>query len=432
MGDRVTPPPPDAPGTPGTATGAATATATGTATATATATATEATASAGASAAVAPAGFRPPPYPYERLGSIRATAAALPGGMVDLSVGSPCDPPSPAVLAALASPDERGATRGYPSSAGFPAARQAAADWMARRLGASVDPSSVALCIGTKEFVGNLPGWLHLRDPSRDTVLYPELSYPTYEMGALLAGLRAVRVPVDDEFRLRLSPDAISEEDAARALVLWVNSPGNPAGQLDDLAAAADWGRQRGILVASDECYAEFTWKGSPRTVLGHGGGANGVDGVLAVHSLSKRSNLAGLRFGWYTGDPEIVTFLRDVRQHGGFMVPGAVQLAGVAALADQGHADIQRRRYSERLGRLQEILAAVGVKAPLPEGGIYLWADAADGDAWALAARLAAETGLVVSPGEFYGPAGAGYVRVAAVAPTDRIELVASRVGLA
>ncbi|HXW78676.1 MAG TPA: pyridoxal phosphate-dependent aminotransferase, partial [Acidimicrobiales bacterium] len=381
---------------------------------------------------VAPAGFRPPPYPYERLGPIRSKAAALTGGMVDLSVGSPCDRPSPAVLAALASPDERGATRGYPSSAGSPTARQAAADWMARRLGATVDPSLVALCIGTKEFVGGLPGWLHLRDPSRDTVLYPELSYPTYEMGALLAGLRAVRVPVDDEFRLRLSPDAVSEEDAARALVLWVNSPGNPAGQLDDLAAAADWGQQRGILVASDECYAELTWKGPPQTVIGHGGGPSGTEGVLAVHSLSKRSNLAGLRFGWYTGDPEIVRFLRDVRQHGGFMVPGAVQLAGVAALADQRHADIQRERYSERLARLQQILAAVGVEAPLPEGGIYLWAPAPDGDAWALTARLAAEAGLVVSPGEFYGPAGSGYIRVAAVAPMDRIELVASRVGLA
>jgi succinyldiaminopimelate transaminase len=385
----------------------------------------------GAGTAVVPAGFRPPPYPYERLGPIRAKAAALPGGMVDLSVGSPCDPPSPAVLAALASPDDSGATRGYPSSAGSPAARQAAADWMARRFGVSIDPALVALCIGTKEFVGGLPGWLHLRDPSRDTVLYPELSYPTYEMGALLAGLRAVRVPVDDEFRLRLSPDAVSEADAARALVLWVNSPGNPAGQLDDLAAAAEWGRRRGVLVASDECYAELTWKGPPRTVVGHGGGPTSMDGVLAVHSLSKRSNLAGLRFGWYTGDPEVVRFLRDVRQHGGFMVRGAVQLAGATALADQDHADAQRQRYSERLGRLQEILAAVGVEAPMPEGGIYLWAPAPDGDAWALSARLAAEAGLVVSPGEFYGPGGAGYVRVAAVAPMDRIELVASRAGV-
>jgi aspartate/methionine/tyrosine aminotransferase len=154
------------------------------------------------------------------------------------------------------------------------------------------------------------------------------------------------------------------------------------------------------------------------------------MDGALAVHSLSKRSNLAGLRFGWYTGDAEVVGFVRDVRQHAGFMVPGPAQLAGTAALADQAHADAQRQRYHERLVRLREVLAAVGVEAAMPEGGIYLWAPAPDGDAWALAARLAAEAGLVVSPGEFYGPAGAGHIRVAAVAPMERIELVASRLG--
>jgi len=350
--------------------------------------------------------------------------------MVDLSVGSPCDPPSPAVLTALASADEGGATRGYPSSAGSSVARTAAADWMQRRLGVGVGPGGLALCIGTKELVAGLPAWLHLRDPSRDTVLYPALSYPTYEMGALLGGLRAVPVPVDEHFRLRLTPDAVSDADAERALVLWVNSPGNPAGALDDLAGAAAWGRERGALVASDECYAELTWHGPPRTILGHGGGADGLDGVLAVHSLSKRSNLAGLRFGWYAGDPSVVRFLREVRQHAGFMVPGAAQRAGAAALADQAHADAQRETYRGRLARLSQIMAAAGVDAPLPEGGIYLWAPAPDGDAWALTARLAQQGGVIVSPGEFYGAAGARYVRVAAVAPMERLELVARRLG--
>jgi aspartate/methionine/tyrosine aminotransferase len=293
-----------------------------------------------------------------------------------------------------------------------------------------VGPGGLALCIGTKELVAGLPAWLHLRDPSRDTVLYPALSYPTYEMGALLGGLRAVPVPVDEHFRLRLTPDAVSDADAERALVLWVNSPGNPAGALDDLAGAAAWGRQRGVLVASDECYAELTWHGPPRTILGHGGGADGLDGVLAVHSLSKRSNLAGLRFGWYAGDPAVVRFLREVRQHAGFMVPGAAQRAGAAALADQAHADAQRETYRWRLARLRQIMAAAGVDAPMPEGGIYLWAPVPDGDAWGLTARLAQQGGVIVSPGEFYGAAGAGYVRVAAVAPNERLELVARRLG--
>jgi succinyldiaminopimelate transaminase len=372
-------------------------------------------------------GFQPPTYPYDRLTSLRASAAALPGGAVDLSMGSPCDPPSAAVLAALAAGDEGWATRGYPSSAGSAAARRAAAGWISRRFGLDLGPELVALCIGTKEFVAGLPGWLHLRDPSRDTVLYPALAYPTYEMGALLAGLRAVPVRVDQHFRLDLG--SIEEADARRALVLWANSPGNPAGQLEDLAAVAAWGRERGVLVASDECYAELTWEGPARTVLGCSDGGR-FDGLLAVHSLSKRSNLAGLRFGWYAGDPDLVRFLREVRQHAGFMVPGAVQRAGIAALGDQDHADAQRERYRSRLSKLRSLLATVGAEAAMPGGGIYLWARAPAGDAWGLAARLAEQAGLVVSPGEFYGRAGAGHVRAAAVAPMERLDLVASRLG--
>jgi succinyldiaminopimelate transaminase len=371
-------------------------------------------------------GFQPPPYPYERLVVLRREASALPGGMVDLSVGSPCDPPSPRVIEALAAGDEDGATRGYPSSAGSPAARRAIVEWAHGRLGAAVDPDLVALCIGTKELVAGLPGWLHRRDPSRDTVLYPALAYPTYEMGALLAGLRPVAVPVDGQFRLDL--DAVLPEDAARALVLWVNSPGNPAGQLEDLDAMAEWGHRHGVLVASDECYAELTWSGPPQTLLGRGRGRSGHEGVLAVHSLSKRSNLAGLRFGWYAGDPEVVRFLREVRQHAGFMVPGAVQRAGIAALADQAHADRQRGVYRDRLARLRELLAGEGAAAPMPEGGLYVWARAPGGGSWAFVSDLAARGGLVVSPGEFYGPAGEGYVRAAAVAPLERIELAAQR----
>jgi aspartate/methionine/tyrosine aminotransferase len=176
--------------------------------------------------------FEPPAYPYDRLDGAKAKAAALEGGLVDLSVGTPCDPPAPAVLAALASSDTE---RGYPPSIGSPRLREAAAGWIHRRFGVDVSPGDVAACVGTKEFVGTLPQWLKLRRPDRDTVLYPAVAYPTYEMGAILAGCRAVAVPVDEAFRLRL--DAIDAADAARALCLWVNTPGNPAGNLDDLGA---------------------------------------------------------------------------------------------------------------------------------------------------------------------------------------------------
>lgn len=371
-------------------------------------------------------GFNPPAYPYDRLGPLLEKADALPGGVVDLSIGTPCDPPPPSVLAVLADADKGGVSRGYPPSIGTPALRRSIVDWLGATLGADVPAAAVGACIGTKELVASTPQYLHLRRPERDTVLYPAVSYPTYEMGAVLAGLRAVPVPVDDGWHLDLG--AVREEDAARALLLWVNSPGNPAGALDDLAEAAAWGRQWDVPVFSDECYAEFTWDGPPATVLGHGSGSGGLGGVIAVHSLSKRSNLAGLRVGWYAGDPDLVHYLQEVRKHAGFMVPGAVQLAAQAALADTGHVEQQRQRYRRRLETMRRVLSSLGAEVALPQGGFYLWVRAPGGDAWAWTEELAAAGGVLVSPGEFYGPAGTEHVRVAVVQPDDRIDLVARR----
>jgi succinyldiaminopimelate transaminase len=367
----------------------------------------------------APTGFVPPPYPYDRLESAKAKAAALPGGLVDLSIGTPCDRPLPAVLHALATSD---AERGYPPSIGTEALRHAIGRWIDRRFGLEVGGDEIAACIGTKEFVGTLPQWLHLRDPSRDTVLYPAVAYPTYEMGAILAGLRPVPVPVDAGWRLDLS--AIDAADAARALCLWVNSPSNPTGALDDLGAAAAWGRAHGVPVFSDECYCEFTWHEPPRTILEHG-----LDGVVAVHSLSKRSNLAGLRVGFYVGDSELVGYLREVRKHLGMMVPGPAQAAAITALDDDEHVVVQRDRYRRRLDRTAEVLSAwSGLTFSPPAGGFYLWNEV--GDCWDMTDRLAAEGGALVSPGEFYGPQGASAIRVAVVQPDERIELVARRLG--
>jgi len=366
-------------------------------------------------------GFVPPPYPYDRLRELHAVAEAHEGGCVDLSVGTPTDAPPALAVAALAS---SGSERGYPPSIGSPAYREAAAGWMARRLGVTVDPGQIAACIGTKELVAGVPQWLRLRTPGRDTVLYPAVSYPTYAMGATLAGCRAVPVAVDDSFRIDLA--SVDPADADRALCLWVNTPGNPAGGLDDLGAAARWGRARGIPVFSDECYVEFTWTGPARTILEHG-----TDGLVAVHSLSKRSNLAGARAGVYAGDRDLVHYLSEVRKHAGFMVAGPVQAAAVAAWGDDVHVDDQRARYRRRLDRLAAILDAWGLEVALPDGAFYLWIAAPGGDAWSLARRLAEEAGVLASPGEFYGPAGSAYVRLAVVRPDEQIELVARRLGV-
>jgi succinyldiaminopimelate transaminase len=367
-------------------------------------------------------GFQPPEYPFDKLAPLQAICEKHEGGMVDLSVGTPTDAPPPFVLDALAHSD---AERGYPPSIGSAELRDAASAWFARRLGVEVPASRIRACIGTKELVAGIPHWLRLRTPDRDTVLYPAVSYPTYEMGAILAGCRAVPVPVDDSWRLDLS--AVDDADAERALCVWSNTPGNPAGGLDDLAAVGAWGRAHDVPVLSDECYVEFTWSGPRRTIL-----SSGLDGVLAVHSVSKRSNLAGVRVGFYAGDAELVQYLGELRKHAGFMVPGPAQHAAAVALAEDAHVEEQAARYRHRLESFGRVLAdAFGVEAPMPGGGLYLWVAAPDGDAWAFAERLAVEGGALVSPGDFYGPAAAGHVRIAMVQPEERLALVASRLGV-
>ena len=364
-------------------------------------------------------GFVVPPYPHDRLTEAKALASRHVGGVVDLSIGTPCDPPLASVVEALAASNTE---RGYPTSLGSQRFREAAAEWLYREIGVTLDPAiQVAACVGTKEFVATTPQYLKLRSPERDTVLYPSLAYPTYEMGALLAGCRAVPVEVDQNWRVRL--ETITPSDAKRALCLWVNTPGNPAGGLDDLGAVAAWGRDNDVLVLSDECYISFTWDGPSASILKHG-----VDGVLAVHSLSKRSNLAGIRAGFYAGDPAIVHFLAEVRKHAGFMIPGPVQAASAIAYDDDAHVEVQREIYRSRLERTATILEQVGFQAPAPGGGFYLWANVPGGDAWRATAWLAEHAGMLVSPGEFYGAAGARHIRVAVVQPDERLELAAGR----
>ena len=240
----------------------------------------------------------------------------------------------------------------------------------------------------------------------------------------MLGGCRAVAVRELPGGGLDLS--SIGAADIGRALALWTNSPSNPTGLLSDLDRAARWGRAHGVPVFSDECYAEFTWDGPPRTAL-----ATGVEGVVAVHSLSKRSNLAGVRAGFFAGDPELVGFLTDVRRHAGLMVPGPVQAGAVAAFDDDDHVDRQRHRYEERLEFLRRELAGAGLPTPMPAGGFYLWVPVpgtVPGAGWGLAERLALEGGLLVSPGDLYGPDGAAFVRVAVVQPMERLALVAER----
>ena len=364
-------------------------------------------------------GFVPPPYPYDRLDKFKPLTNKFEGGLLDLSIGTPCDAPTPEVIVALSTSNSE---RGYPPSIGSDAFRKAAQDWMQRKFEISLPTSQIAACIGSKEFVATTPQYMKLRTPNRDTVLFPAVSYPTYEMGAILAGCRPVAVPMTPTGGLDLSK--ISDADVKRALMIWSNSPNNPTGALDDLAALAAWGRKNDVPVFSDECYVEFTWARQPETILQHS-----IEGVVVLHSLSKRSNLAGLRVGFYAGDEEIVNYLKEVRKHVGMLVPGPAQSAAVVALNDDAHVAVQRNVYKNRLEKMASVLTKwSGFDIQLPSGGFYLWFDASDG--WAFAERLAREGGALVSPGDFYGSVGANNVRVAVVQPDDRIALVAERLG--
>ncbi len=379
-----------------------------------------------------PHGFVPPPYPQERLGALRRLADALPGGIVDCSVGTPVDPlPDVARLALV---EAIPAASGYPTSLGSVEMREAASRWMARRLGATVPAEQIFACVGTKEVVASLPYQLHLRNPSRDTVLYPAVAYPTYEMGAILAGLRAVPVPLTDDWHLDL--DRIDPADAERALVLWINEPGNPSGSAatrEMLEQTVAWARARGVVVAADECYVEFTYDDHGRPIRGATALAAGADGVLVVHSLSKRSNMAGLRVGFVAGDAALTAYLAEVRRHAGMMVATPVQAAATAALDDDLHVDAQQLRYARRRTLVVDALGDHGLVHDGGPATFYLWLRSVDGadDGWELAARLA-HAGTLVSPGDLYGPAGADHVRLALTQTDERLALAMDRLAAA
>lgn len=366
-------------------------------------------------------GFSPPPYPYDRLEKISSLAKAHPGGMVDLSVGTPTDAPMDEVVEGLSVSNLE---RGYPTSLGSVALRESISSWLQRRFQVDISAGNIASCIGTKEFVASTPWYLKLRNPSKDTVLYPAVSYPTYALGAELAQCRAIPVPVGSNGELKL--DAVKADDLSRALMLWTNSPSNPTGQLDDLSRLYRFANDTGIPVFSDECYVEYTWSAKPDSILKYG-----TENVVAVHSLSKRSNLAGVRIGFYTGDKDLTSYLALVRQHAGMMVPGPVQHIGAIAFADDTHVEVQRKRYRERLEFMVNVFTGMGYEVKLPEGGFYLWFKSGLEDGFELAGELARRVGILVSLGEFYGEQSIPYVRAAMVADMERLDLVAQRAGM-
>ncbi|GAA1613815.1 bifunctional succinyldiaminopimelate transaminase/glutamate-prephenate aminotransferase [Kribbella sancticallisti] len=362
----------------------------------------------------APTSSRLPDFPWDKLAPFKQKAAAHPDGIVDLSIGSPVDSVPDLVKKALA---EAADAPAYPTTIGTSTARQAAVDWLARRLDVpGVDPQTGILpVIGTKELIMLLPTLLGIG--AGDTVLIPDLAYPTYEAGAALA--RATSIPVADP----------TQYDGP-VRVAYLNSPRNPSGEItsaEDLRAAVEWARANDVLLVSDECYAEFGWDATPVSVLHPDVCGGSFDNLLAVHSLSKRSNLAGYRAGFVAGDEAVVAELLAVRKHAGLMVPSPIQAAMAAAFADDLHVDEQRERYIRRRTVLRDALTAAGWTITLSQGGLYLWAEHPSYDAYGSVAALA-DRGILVAPGAFYGTAGERHVRVALTGTDERVDAAVKR----
>jgi succinyldiaminopimelate transaminase len=354
-----------------------------------------------------------PDFPWDHLTVYGERARSHPDGVVDLSIGTPVDPTPGVVQQAL-----RGAadSPGYPVTIGLPDTRQACVDWLARRFGVTgLDLTGVLPVMGSKELIASLP--VHLGLGPDDLVVYPELAYPTYEVGARLAGARTV------------ATDSLTSIGPERVSVLWLNSPSNPTGRVlpvDHLRKVVDWCRERGVLLVSDECYLECAWDAQPVSVLHPDVCGGDHTGILTVHSLSKRSNLAGYRCAFVAGDPAVVAELLAVRKNLGLMMPGPQQHAMRAALDDDVHVAEQHARYARRRLDLRAAFESAGFRVDHSEASLYLWMTRGQA-CWDTVGWLA-ERGILVAPGEFYGPAGREHVRAAFTATDERVAAAVRR----
>ena len=353
-----------------------------------------------------------PDFPWDLLESAKAVAVAHPDGIVDLSIGTPVDPVPSLIQDALSSAAD---APGYPLTAGTPALRTAIASWTSSACAASGD-FGVLPTIGSKELVAWLPTLLGVG--RGDTVVIPPVCYPTYEVGVRLAGATVVR----SDSLVALGPDP-------RVRLIWINSPANPTGRVlpaGHLRKVVTWAREHGAIVVSDECYLSLGWEATPVSVLADEVCGGDYTGLIAVHSLSKRSNLAGYRAGFVAGDPALVGELLAVRKHAGMMVPAPVQAAMITALGDESHVAAQRTRYESRRSALRGALTAAGFEITHSEAGLYLWSSMGE-DCWKTVDWLA-ERGILGAPGAFYGPTAGRHVRIALTATDERVAAAVQR----
>jgi succinyldiaminopimelate transaminase len=340
-----------------------------------------------------------PDFPWDALVPFGDKARAHPNGIIDLSQGTPVDPTPDFIQQAFRDASN---SPSYPFTAGTPELRAAIKNWATQRLGATGD-FDVLPVIGSKELVAWLPTIIEATK-----VLIPEIAYPTYHVGALLAGAQSL-------------PVAIDAASWPKADLAWLNSPSNPTGRVhtaQEIKTCIDWSRNNNSILISDECYLEFDHTAHSLSVLSQTGGDN--RNILAVHSLSKRSSMAGYRAAFMIGDSQLIARIREIRKHAGMMVPLPVQKAMTVALSDDAHVAQQRDRYNARKDAMRPALVANGFTVEYSDSGLYLWCTRNE-DAWK-SVEWMANLGILVTPGSFYGQAGAQHIRVAMTATDAQI----------
>jgi succinyldiaminopimelate transaminase len=340
-----------------------------------------------------------PDFPWDALAPYGEIARKHRQGIIDLSQGTPVDSTPEFIQKKFR---ESSDSPRYPVTAGTPELRETIRSWALNHLGATGD-FDVLPVIGSKELVAWLPTILESKK-----VLIPEVAYPTYNVGAIIASAQAITVPID----------AANWPEADLA---WINSPSNPTGQVhsdSQIESAINWSQNNNSILVSDECYLDFGDSAQGRSLLAIAQGKN--INLLAVHSLSKRSSMAGYRGAILIGDPKLIANIREFRKHAGMMVPLPVQNAMVTALGDEKHVGEQRARYNNRRALLAPSLVKAGFTIEYSNAGLYIWCTRNE-DGWKSVGWLA-ELGILATPGSFYGEKGASYIRIALTATDEQI----------
>lgn len=366
-------------------------------------------------------------YPMTRLADAAGRVAARGVPVVDFGIGDPLEPTDPRIRAALVAAVP--ATSQYPATNGGRALRRAIAAYLRRVFAVSLDPDrEIVATNGSKEAIFHLP--LALLDPAspRRGVIWGEPGYPIYEAGTVLSGGEPLPVPLRRERGFLLDPEDLDPAIVARARILWLNVPHNPTGAVGSrswLERMVTFARKNDLVLACDECYVELGGQGRAPSVL-----ELAREGVVAFHSLSKRSGMTGYRTGFVAGDPALVAAIRTLRPYLGVGTPDFVQAAAVTAWADDAHVTERRRVFEQKRALLRAALEEAGVEVEGSRGALYLWFRVPGGAASEpFALDLLERTGVLVTPGAAFGPSGEGYCRLALVPALEECDAAASAI---